>query len=52
MAGLDINYRILDRLSLSFAPISRFYLKPVLEKNGSSTDSFSLGFRSGMKFDF
>lgn len=52
MAGLDINYRILDRLSLSFAPVSRFYLKPVLEKNGNSTDSFSLGFRSGMKFDF
>lgn len=52
MAGLDFNYRVLDKLSISFAPISRFYLKPVLEKNGVSTDSFSLGFRSGVKLDF
>jgi hypothetical protein len=52
MAGLDFNYLVMDRLIISFAPISRVYLKPVLEKNGSSTDSFSLGFRSGVKFKF
>lgn len=52
MAGLDFNYRIMDRLSLSFAPTSRYYIRPVLEKNGASTDSFSFGFRSGMKFEF
>jgi hypothetical protein len=52
IASLDFNYRIMNRLSISFAPTSRFYLKPVLLKDGNSTDSFSLGFRSGMKFDF
>jgi hypothetical protein len=52
MTGFDFNYRILDRLSFSFAPLTRIYLKPVLEKNGSSTDSFSMGFRSGVKLDF
>jgi len=52
MAGLDFSYRIMDRLSLSFAPTSRYYIRPVLEKNGASTDSFSFGFRSGMKFEF
>ncbi|MBK7174489.1 MAG: hypothetical protein IPH84_14945 [Bacteroidales bacterium] len=52
MASLDFNYKIMDRLSISFAPTSRIYLKPVLLKEGSSTDSFSLGFRSGMKFEF
>ena len=52
VASLDFNYRIMNRLSISFAPTSRFYLKPVLLKDGNPTDSFSLGFRSGMKFDF
>jgi hypothetical protein len=52
MAGLDFNYAVMSRLIISFAPTSRFYLKPVLVKDGSSTDSFSLGFRSGVKFKF
>jgi hypothetical protein len=52
MAGLDFDYLVMDRLIISFAPTSRIYLKPVLEMNGSSTDSFSLGFRSGIKFKF
>lgn len=52
MAGLDFNYLVMKRLVISFAPTSRFYLKSVLEKNGSSTDNFSLGFRSGVKFKF
>jgi hypothetical protein len=52
MAGLDFNYKLMKRLSFSFAPVSRLYLKPVLVKNGLPTDSFSLGFRTGMKYDF
>ncbi len=52
VTGLDINYRVLKRLSVSLAPTSRIYIKPVLEKNGFPTDSFSLGFRSGIKYDF
>ncbi|NVO20902.1 MAG: hypothetical protein HXX13_14475 [Bacteroidetes bacterium] len=52
MAGIDFNYAIFNKLTISFAPTSRFYLKPVLEQNGSSTDSFSLGFRSGLMFKF
>ncbi len=52
MAGLDFSYQLMSHLNISFAPTSRIYVKPVLETNGASTDSFTLGFRSGIRYDF
>jgi len=52
VTGIDFNYKILDRLSITFTPTSRWYFKPVLMKNNQPTDELTLGFRTGMKFEF
>lgn len=52
VTGIDFNYRILNRISLTFTPTSRWYFKPVLMKDNQATDELTLGFRTGMKFDF
>lgn len=49
-SGIDINYQIFKRLSLSFAPNTRYYLRPVLQSDNESSDKFSIGFTSGLKF--
>lgn len=49
-SGIDINYQIFKRLSLSFTPNTRYYLHPVLESENESSDKFSIGFTSGLKF--
>ena len=52
VTAIDFNYKIISRLSITFTPTSRWYLKPVLSVDNHSTDTFTLGFRTGMKFDF
>jgi len=52
VTGIDFNYNILSKLSISFAPVSRWYFKPVLSKNNEATDELTLGFRTGLKFEF
>jgi hypothetical protein len=52
VTGIDFNYRIADRFILSFCPTSRWYFKPVLMMNNEATDELTLGFRTGMKFEF
>lgn len=52
VTGLDLNYRILKKLSITFTPTSRWYFKPVITKNNQPTDELTLGFKTGMKFDF
>jgi hypothetical protein len=52
MTGIDFNYKVFTRLTISFAPVSRWYFKPVLSKDNQATDELTLGFRTGMKFDF
>jgi len=52
VTGIDFNYKVLSRLSISFAPVSRWYFKPVLSMDNQPTDELTLGFRTGMKFDF
>jgi hypothetical protein len=52
ITGIDFNYQIFNRLSISFAPTSRWYFKPLLVKDNQATDELSLGFTTGMKFDF
>lgn len=52
VTGIDFNYKILNRLSFTFTPTSRWYFKPVLSKNNQATDELTLGFKTGMKFDF
>ena len=39
-------------LSFTFTPTSRWYLKPVLSLNNEATDNLTLGFKTGIKFDF
>ncbi len=50
--GIDFNYRLLKRLSFTFTPTSLWYFKPVLTKDNQPTDELTLGFKTGMKFDF
>ena len=52
VTAIDFNYKILNRLSITFTPTSRWYLKPVLSVDSQSTDKLTLGFKTGMKFDF
>ena len=52
VTALDFNYKILNRLSITFTPTSRWYLKPVLSLESKATDKLTLGFKTGMKFDF
>lgn len=50
--GIDFNYKIIERLSLTFAPTSRWYFKPVFSQNNKAADEFTMGFRTGLKLDF
>jgi hypothetical protein len=52
VTAIDFNYKIINRLSITFTPTSRWYLKPVLSLDSQSTDKLTLGFKTGMKFDF
>jgi hypothetical protein len=52
ITGIDFNYRFLNKLSFTFTPTSRWYFKPVLSKNNQPTDELTLGFKTGIKFDF
>ena len=52
VTGIDFSYKFLNKLSLSFTPTSRWYFKPVLSKNNQATDELSMGFKTGLKFDF
>ncbi len=52
VTAIDFNYNIFNRLSITFTPTSRWYLKPVLSLDSQSTDKLTLGFKTGMKFDF
>jgi hypothetical protein len=50
--GIDFNYKVLSRLSLSLTPMSRWYFKPVLTQNNEATDDLTFGFSTGIKYDF
>ena len=52
VTGIDFNYEVLNRLSIYFTPTSRWYFKPVLSLNNQPTDELTLGFKTGIKFDF
>jgi len=52
VTGIDFSYKFLNKLSLSFTPTSRWYFKPLLSKNNQATDELSMGFKTGLKFDF
>ena len=52
VTGIDFNYKIFNRISITFTPTSRWYFKPVLSKNNQPTDELTIGFKTGMKFDF
>jgi hypothetical protein len=52
VTAIYFNYKILNKLSISFAPTSRWYFKPVLSLNNQATDELTLGFTTGMKFEF
>jgi hypothetical protein len=52
VTGIDFNYKLFKKLSITFTPTSRWYFKPVLTKDNQATDELTLGFKTGMKFDF
>ena len=52
VTGIDFSYEIFKRLSFTFTPTSRWYFKPVLTKDNRATDELTLGFKTGMKFEF
>jgi len=51
VSGIEFDYRLLKRLSLTVQPQVRYYLHPIFKDSETSPDSYSLGFRTGMKFD-
>lgn len=51
VSGIEFDYYVLKRLSVTLQPQARYYLHPIFRDSGNSPDSFSLGFRTGMKFD-
>jgi hypothetical protein len=51
ITGIEFDYRLLKRLSLTLQPQARYYFLPIFTNAENSPDSFSLGFRTGMKFD-
>jgi hypothetical protein len=52
VTGIDFNYAVIKRLSISFSPTSRWYFKPMLSKNNQATDELTFGFKTGLKFVF
>ena len=52
VTAIDFNYKIFNRLSITFTPTSRWYLKPVLSLDKQATDKLTFGFKTGMKIDF
>jgi len=52
VTAINFNYKILNKVSISFTPTSRWYFKPVLSLNNQATDELTLGFMSGLKFEF
>lgn len=50
--GIQLDYRLLKRLSITLQPQAKYYFRPIFSDTGTSPDSFSLGFHTGMKFDF
>jgi hypothetical protein len=51
IAGFQLDYRIIKRFSLLVEPSARFYLVPLFDGYLNRSDSFSLGFRTGIKYD-
>ena len=52
VTGIDFNYAILNKFSITFAPTSRWYFKSLLTKDNQPTDELTLGFRTGLKLVF
>jgi len=52
VTAINFNYKIINKLSISFTPTSRWYFKPVLSLNNQATDELTLGFMSGLTFEF
>ncbi|MFZ4548314.1 MAG: hypothetical protein ACOYN4_12795 [Bacteroidales bacterium] len=52
VTGIDLNYAILNKLSITLAPTGRWYFKSMLTKDNQPTDELTLGFRTGLKLDF
>ena len=52
ITGIDFNYKIINRISISFTPTSRWFFKSIMTKDNQPTDELTLGFKTGMKFDF
>lgn len=48
--GLDFSYNIFKRLSLTVAPVTRYYITPVIQSQGETPDKYSLSFMSGLKY--
>ncbi len=51
VSGIEFDYRLLKRFSLTLQPQARYYFQSIFKESGNTPDPFSLGFRTGMKFD-
>jgi hypothetical protein len=50
--GLDLNYRLSNRITLQFEPYYNYYLQPLYEKRVQTKAPYSLGLKAGMLFKF
>jgi hypothetical protein len=51
ITGFQLDYCIIKRISLLVEPSARFYLFPLFDGYLNRTDSFSLGIKTGLKYD-
>lgn len=53
LLGLDLNYKIIDKLSITLAPVGRWFFKPIfVSKDNQPTDELTLGIKTGIRYNF
>lgn len=50
--GIDLSYKLSKKLSFTISPTSRWYFKPIWLRENLPTDELTLGFKSGIRYDF
>ncbi|MDD3738608.1 MAG: hypothetical protein PHP31_04875 [Lentimicrobiaceae bacterium] len=53
LLGLDLNYKIIDKLSVTLTPVGRWFFKPIfIGKDNQPTDELTLGIKTGIRYNF
>lgn len=53
LVGLDLNYKVIDKLSITLTPVGRWFFKPIfVGKDNQPTDELTLGIKTGIRYNF